>query len=547
MNVDRFNNREYSVALYIRLSREDGDKEESESVTNQRKILKAYLKDNTNFKFYAEYVDDGYTGTNFNRPGFQKMLKDIENKKVDMVITKSLSRLGRDYIETGRYIESYFPEHEVRYISILDDVDTELDKNCDTAAFKNIMNDFYAKETSRNIKKTKNRKKKEGFYYTSVAPFGYEKIDKAGHLKINNAQAEVIRRIFRLFLDGKGTYQISCLLNEEKVLPPGLQMNMKRATEYRTNTTDKWTHTQVKRVLTNPIYIGNCVQNKTRKISYKSKKMIRLPEEEYTITENHHEAIIDNDTFNTVQKMFERKGTQKISKDDPLLKTLLYCTHCHNRMTIVKKQEKYKDKVWVRRYVRCATAERKISNRICFKQYINYEKLEPLILEEISKTIKKYFDSGAFNSESALKKLIDQSTNREKIEEKALQVEKQLENVNKKLNMLYADRLNGIIEEQDYILFSEAIKGERQQIEKVKEEIAQELYAFENDSRNEEMKEEMKRVLQDVVLNQVYTKEILQHIINKIEIDKDKQVLIHFNFYELNCLGGFIDVKEAIS
>jgi len=147
----------YCVALYIRLSKEDGDREESESVTNQRKILREYAKDN-NYQVYDEYVDDGYTGTNFNRPAFKRLLADIQAGKVNMVITKDLSRLGRDYIETGRYIESFFPENQVRYIAVLDDVDTFLDKNCDTVAFKNIMNDYYAKTTSKNIKKTKNRK-----------------------------------------------------------------------------------------------------------------------------------------------------------------------------------------------------------------------------------------------------------------------------------------------------------------------------------------------------------------------------------------------------
>ena len=133
---------DYRAALYIRLSKDDGDKEESESVQNQRKILNTYAKENK-FKVYDEYVDDGYTGTNFNRPGFKRMIEDVEKGKINMIISKTLSRLGRDYIETGRYIESYFPEKNIRYIAILDDIDTFLDKNCDTIAFKNIMNDSF--------------------------------------------------------------------------------------------------------------------------------------------------------------------------------------------------------------------------------------------------------------------------------------------------------------------------------------------------------------------------------------------------------------------
>jgi len=194
VETHNFDNKNYIVALYMRLSKDDGDKEESESITNQRKILKAFAKEN-NYQIYDEYIDDGYSGTNFNRPDFRRMIKDIKDGNVNMVITKNLARLGRDYIETGRYIETFFPEHNIRYIAILDDVDTYLDKNCDTVAFKNIMNDFYAKETSKNIKKTKNRKKQEGFYYITYAPFGYKKVDKLGNLKIDEVAAGPERKL----------------------------------------------------------------------------------------------------------------------------------------------------------------------------------------------------------------------------------------------------------------------------------------------------------------------------------------------------------------
>ncbi len=220
MNIEKINSQTYSVALYMRLSKEDYKKGESESISNQRKILNLFLKENKNFKLYDEYIDDGFTGTNFDRPSFKRMLKDIEDKKVNLVLTKSLARFGRDYIDGGRFIEDYFAEHEIRFIAVLDDVDTFLDKNCDTVAIKNIINDSFARDTSKNVKKTKNNKKKEGFYYISVAPFGYKKIDKAGHLEIDRNQAEIIKRIYKLFLSGMGTYQIACLLNAEKILTP---------------------------------------------------------------------------------------------------------------------------------------------------------------------------------------------------------------------------------------------------------------------------------------------------------------------------------------
>ena len=172
MNVEDYKKKKYITALYLRLSKDDGDKEESESISNQRKILRAFAEENK-IIVYDEYVDDGFSGTNFDRPDFKRMMNDIKNKKINMVITKSLSRLGRDYIETGRLIEKFFPENDIRYIAILDDVDTLLDSSTDFVALKNLMNDFYAKETSKNVKKTKDRKRKnDGFYYISQAPFG---------------------------------------------------------------------------------------------------------------------------------------------------------------------------------------------------------------------------------------------------------------------------------------------------------------------------------------------------------------------------------------
>ena len=528
----------------MRLSKDDGDKEESESITNQRKILRTYAKEN-GYVIYDEYIDDGYSGTNFNRPGFKKLIKDIEAKRVNMVITKNLARLGRDYIETGRYIETFFPENQIRYIAVLDDVDTFLDKNCDTVAFKNIMNDYYAKETSKNIKKTKNRKKREGFYYVSYAPFGYDKIDKSGRLKINNNQAEIVRRIYKEFLNGKGTYQIAKMLTQEQVTTPGIQMNMTRVVNNITKTTNMWTHTGIKRILTNPIYIGTIVQNKSKKISYKSKKRIKLPEQEYTIIKNHHEAIINIEIWNSVQKKLENNKGEKIKEEDPLLKSLLYCSHCHNRLSLIVKKEKYKDKITIRKYIVCGTAQRKVSNKTCYKQYINYSKLEPLILDKIANIFEKYLNSNEFNNKEALKKLIDSQENKSKFIQNFENIQKELECINKKISTLYSDKLNGLIEAQDYAIFSEGLLKERHRLEEIKLQTEKEINEFDSKSNDNIIEDKMKKILNNIVKNKNFTRDILQQIVNKIEIDKDKNILIHFNFFELNCLGGYFNAKQA--
>lgn len=544
MNIKE-NNREYNAAIYIRLSKEDGDREESESVTNQRKILKAFAKENK-YKIYDEYVDDGYTGTNFNRPDFKRMIRDIENKKINMVITKSLSRLGRDYIETGRYIETYFPENEIRYIAILDDVDTYLDRNCDTVAFKNIMNDYYAKETSKNIKKTKNKKKLEGFYYTSYAPFGYKKVSKSGNLEIDEVQADIVKKIYDLFLEGKGTYQIAKLLTGEGIEPPGLQMKMKNVVNNITNTTDKWNHNTVRRILSNQIYIGNCVQNKSKKISYKSKKMIAIPEEEHTITKNHHKAIIPIDKWELVQKMLGVHKNEKIRDTDVLFKGLLYCAHCNNKLSIRTKVDHNKSGDVTRRYILCSTANKKISNSICYKRYINYNKFEEQAISKISEILKIYINSNAFKNEEALRRILDLQSNKGSILKRQEKLDRDLKRINKKIGTLYNDKLNGLLEEQDFKLFSENLVNERNRIERILKETQKELDKFKDDGINNRIKLDTQKVIKKLVKNKEFNKETITQLVNRIEVDKDNHAVIYFNFYELNCLGGKIeDVKQA--
>lgn len=544
MNIEKVNNQEYKAAIYIRLSKEDGDREESESVVNQRKILKAYAKENK-YKIYDEYVDDGYTGTNFNRPDFKRMIKDIENKKINMVITKSLSRLGRDYIETGRYIETFFPENEIRYIAILDDVDTFLDKNCDTVAFKNIMNDYYAKETSKNIKKTKNKKKLEGFYYTAYAPFGYKKTSKSGNLEIDEVQANIVRKIFDLFIDGYGTYQISNMLTDEKVETPGLQMKMTCVVNNMTNTTDKWNHNTIRRMLENQIYIGNCVQNKTKKISYKSKKMISLPEEEHSIIRNHHEPIISKEKWDIVQKMLKNHKNAKVRETDVIFKGLLYCSHCNNKLTIRTKVDHNKSGDVTRRYILCGTAAKKYSNKSCYSRYINYDVFEEKAISKITDTLELYINSKAFKDEDALRKILESQSNKGSILKKIEKLEKDLESVNKKIATLYNDKLNGLLEEQDFKLFSEGLVNERHRIEKILHESRNELDSFQEDANNNRIKADMQKIIKKILKNKEYTKEIINQLVNRIEVDKDNHAVIYFNFYELNCIGGEVDVKQA--
>ena len=226
MNLN-LNSQKFNVGAYIRLSREDGDKLESESITNQRNIITSFIEEN-GYTLYKEYIDDGYSGTSFDRPGFNKLLKDIEDKKVNMIITKDLSRFGRDYIKTGYYIEHFFPENMIRYISILDNIDTFVDgTQNDIMPFKSLLNDMYAKDISKKIRSVLQNKRANGQYMATYAPYGYYKdLTRKGVLCVDESVRHIIVRIFNLFISGMPIYSIAKTLTEEGVDIPAIHNNI---------------------------------------------------------------------------------------------------------------------------------------------------------------------------------------------------------------------------------------------------------------------------------------------------------------------------------
>ena len=246
----------FRVGLYIRLSREDGDKEESSSITNQREILKRYVSEQENFFIVKEYVDDGWTGTNFDRPKFKEMIKDIEAGVIDTVITKDLSRLGRERLMVGYYTEMYFPEHSVRYIALLDNIDTYIDSGMnDMAPFKGVINDMYVRDISKKIRSSLIERKKAGNFLGVTAPYGYKKDpNNKFHLVINEKEAEVVKKVFRLYLEGNGLTKIAQILTKDGVPVPGESRNIGKTR--KTALYSSWKQTTIRRILDNRVYLG---------------------------------------------------------------------------------------------------------------------------------------------------------------------------------------------------------------------------------------------------------------------------------------------------
>ena len=294
-------NKIYRTAGYIRLSKEDDKKNDkknvSESIVNQKSLLAKYINENK-LILVDYYIDDGWSGTNFNRPGFNRLKKDIELGKIDLVITKDLSRLGRDYIGTGEYLEKFFPEHNVRYIALTDNIDTMLDNsNIDMAPFKAVFNDMYAKDISKKIKTALKTKQKDGKWVGSCPPFGYKKDpNDKNHLIIEKEEALIVKKIFNLAKEGKTPYYISNLFTKESIPTVSLIRKKMRSNSYISNQ-GIWSSKTIKSILQNQIYTGDLVQNRRSKINYKLKKVIWNSKDDWIIVKNTHESIVSKEDF----------------------------------------------------------------------------------------------------------------------------------------------------------------------------------------------------------------------------------------------------------
>ncbi len=509
-------NSSFKVGIYIRLSRDDGNIE-SDSIIGQRSLLNQYIKEN-NYNLVNEYVDDGFTGTNFERPSFRRMIKDIEFGKINMIITKDMSRLGRDYIGMGELIEKYFPNKNVRYIAINDGIDTFIDNtNNDIAPFKAIMNDMYAKDISKKVKTSLHSRMKEGLYVSGRCPFGYMKDPtNKNHLVINEKQAETVRLIFDLALKGNTYHYIAQELTKRKIKTPASYYNYVWNTNCLSQEYGVWVDTTIKSILTNQIYVGDTVQGKTKKINYKLKKTVKNKPNDFIIVENTHEAIIDRDTFNYVQTLLPKNVKRPEKKRFYLLDGLLYCGDCKHRITI-----RYQTKT-DRSYTTCDYYRTYSKYHVCTTHTNNYEALEKVILDNIREVCKNYLD----------KNIIKDSIGNIKLEDNTLKIKKQIESLEIANNKLtetldknYMNMLKGIIDEDQYIRVSESLK---QEIESNKSSI--DNLKNENKESNKIDNKMIEKYINEFLSLENPNRELIINLLEKIYIYQDKRVDIIFTF-----------------
>ena len=523
MSFNLMNSIDYKVGIYIRLSKEDEEKEkysESESIQNQRALLMQYIKENK-LNFIAEYVDDGVSGTSFDRPGFNKMIEDIENGKINMVITKDLSRLGRNYVQSGYYTETYFPEHNVRYIAILDNIDTaEESANNDIAPFKSILNEMYAKDTSKKINSVLQSKRKQG-EYLGTAPYGYKKDpENKYHLIIDEEAAKVVKLIFEKYLEGYGTMQIADYLSEQKIPIPSDYNKKKRGT--KSITYGLWAQSTVRFILSNEIYTGTVIQGKRKKLSFKSKKFIDVPEDDWVRVPNMHEAIVSVEDYERAKRIIESTKGSRVVENNYLFKGLLRCYDCKGYIGIRSPDKNGNI------YGRCQRYGRYGKFDVCSPHNFNYQVFEEQMLEVLREVCKEY--SNTKKLEEIAKKSKSKEDKELDLKNRLKTYETQIQKETRKLELLYEDRLSEIITVDSYIENANRIKNEVKEYQERIKEIEQELRG-ENKEKNKD--EKLNNLVDEFLNMEKPTKEIIREFIEKIEIHSDKQVDIYFNFKPL--------------
>lgn len=337
----------YRAGLYCRLSKDDEHAAESVSISTQRSMLTEYCVQN-NFQIHKVYVDDGYSGLNFDRPGFRELLEDVERGAVNVVITKDLSRLGRDYITTGYYSEIFFQAKGVRYIAIADEVDSLKGHN-EIAPFKNILNDMYARDISKKVKTAKHQRARQGLLVPSQVPYGYKKDPTCqNRLIIDPEAARVVRLIFSLAEQGLGNIAIANELEARKILTPSSYKYQQgetlfaRFSSVAQNKPYSWCHATINQILSNRVYMGELILFKTETVNCKTKQKIRVPEEKRIVIANAHQAIIGKEEIELVQKVRQPHRCLANAGRYNLFRGKLFCECCGHPLTISKKQLKYR-------------------------------------------------------------------------------------------------------------------------------------------------------------------------------------------------------------
>lgn len=512
----------FNVAIYIRLSREDGDKEESDSVGNQRKLLTEYVSRHDDFILYDIYIDDGYTGTNFNRPAFQKMIADIEAKKVNCVVVKDLSRFGRDYIDTGRYLERIFPELGVRFISVSDNIDSIKQAYDMLLPIKNIFNEQYARDISNKIQATVKSKQKAGEFIGAFTSYGYKKspVNK-NKLVIDEYASEVVKRIFAMYAQGIGKQSIAKQLNAEGILCPSEYKKLNGENYKNCNrlkTTSYWTYSTINTMLHNEMYIGNMIQGK--KHQRMRGKQHKVDKENWVRVENTHEPIIDRDTWDKVRKLLSKKHRDiDLETNKNIFAGFIKCGDCGRSMmkNFWRRADGSKSYSFY-----CGTYKRS-GKDYCTPHTLPFQVLNDIVLGDLKAIIRNVENlQELIKKQSCTELKIKNSTNTELIKVKA-----ELERVKKLKKSIYEDYKDELISKEEYLSYRE----DYQQKEALYSKQIETLEAKKKETVTEDVFETpwLKRLLELKDIEEL-DRDIVVEMIDEITVYENRKIKIRYNF-----------------
>lgn len=511
---------DYHVALYIRLSKEDENEGPSESVTNQKSLLNEFVQQHQ-LAVYDTYIDDGWSGTSFDRPSFQRMIADIEAKKVNMVITKDLSRLGRDYIMTGHYMERYFPEKRVRYISLLDGIDTGVESTAnEITPFRAIMNDMYAKDISKKIKSVKHDKQRKGLFIGGKPKYGYKMHPtEKNKIVIDEDAASIVRRIFSMASEGVSCRQIAVRLNEEHVPTPAAYSGLpiRNPGAYA----GLWSSERISEMLQNETYIGHMVQGRTVKSSYKSKKCLKQRRENWVVVENTHEPLIDKETFQKVQMLLNSRKHTRSRSYDFLLKGIIFCHECGYPLAVMNRPTASGAD---RLFFICRTYQRFTKAGVCTCHSIKEKTVTDAVIAKVQEVCGSFLQPDPLQTVAAAATEEARKSDSQEIALQALR--NRIGSITVHLDRMYMDRLSGLLAEADFERIYRRGKAEREALE-------EKLNALEAQKENPISTEDRaKELVQQYLDSACQSRELLISLIERIELTQNKQLLIHFRFRE---------------
>lgn len=516
----------WNATLYLRLSRDDGDKEESNSITGQRELLRDFIRNHPELREYAVRIDDGFTGSNFERPDFKKMMEDVKEGRTNCIIVKDLSRFGRNYLDAGEYIEKIFPFLGVRFIAVNDNYDSLGEKSASddlVIPFKNLINEAYCRDISVKVRTQLEIKRKSGQYIGAFAVYGYMKdeTDK-NRLVVDEYAADIVRDIFAWKLEGMSPQDIAVRLNQSGILSPmeyKKSLGMKFATSFKANAQAAWSANSVLRILKNPVYIGVLTQGKETTPSYKVRKRIIKPEDEWTVIPDSHEPIIRREDFESVQKVLTL-DTRRSPNDSnvQLFSGMVFCGECGASM--VRKTVPSGNKKYV--YYVCSAHKQ---DKSCASHGMRDTALEEVVLETVKQYIRDVIDLDDILSMTDTAPL--RTAEAQKVQRQLDKKRSEHERLQKLLMSLYENLADGIIDRDEYAKLKQNYAGRAAECEKQMDALKESIVQIKE--QGGEHREWMMRFRKHQNITEL-ERSIAVALIDRILIYKDNRVEVHFRF-----------------